>query len=110
MQLSSDFLTINHDRTRILEEALIHEAAHTSLEAYHKNTRDWLAAQTNDRQFISNYARDNPDREDVAESFPMWYALRYKTSRIPENTRNTILSTIPNRIQYFDTYISMNGD
>ncbi|MBM12390.1 MAG: hypothetical protein CL759_09975 [Chloroflexi bacterium] len=94
----------------LLEEVLIHEAAHTSLDEYHKNTRDWLSAQTNDGQFISNYARDNPNSEDLAESFPMWYALRHKTSRIPESTQNTILSTIPNRIQYFDTYISLNGD
>jgi hypothetical protein len=112
----NDNLLIHRERasTRenqgLLEEVLIHEAAHTSLDAYHKNTRDWLSAQTNDGQFISNYARDNPNREDLAESFPMWYALRHKTSRIPESTQNTILSTIPNRIQYFDTYISLNGD
>ena len=99
-----------YENQGILGEVLIHESAHTSLDAYHKNTRDWLSAQTNDGQFISNYARDNPNREDLAESFPMWYALRFKTSRIPVNTQNTILSTIPNRIQYFDTYISMNGD
>ena len=99
-----------HENRGLLEEVLIHEAAHTSLDEYHKNTRDWLSAQTNDGQFISNYARDNPNSEDLAESFPMWYALRYKTSRIPESTQNTILSTIPNRIQYFDTYISLNGD
>ena len=99
-----------YENDGILEEALIHEAAHTSLDAYHKDTRDWLSAQTNDGRFISNYARDNPDREDLSESFSMWYALRYKTSRIPENTRNIILSTIPNRIQYFDTHIPIIQD
>jgi len=99
-----------YENDGILEEALIHEAAHTSLDAYHKDTRDWLSAQTNDGRFISNYARDNPNREDVSESFSMWYALRYKTSRIPESTVNTILSTIPNRIQYFDTHIPIIQD
>ena len=99
-----------YENDGILEEALIHEAAHTSLDAYHKDTRDWLSAQTNDGRFISNYARDDPNREDVSESFSMWYALRYKTSRIPESTVNTILSTIPNRIQYFDTHIPIIQD
>ena len=32
----------------ILEETLVHEAAHTSLDAAHASALDWLAAQTDD--------------------------------------------------------------
>lgn len=84
-----------------LEEAFIHEASHTSLDAYHYNDK-WKAAQKADGSFISTYARDYPNREDVAESFPMYYALRYKPTRIPQSLRETIIKTMPNRILYFD--------
>tara|TARA_B100000029_G_scaffold472943_1_gene513903 strand:- start:3150 stop:4001 length:852 start_codon:yes stop_codon:yes gene_type:complete len=85
----------------ILEEAFLHEASHTSLDPYHYNNK-WEAAQKADGNFISTYARDYPTSEDVAESFPMYYALRYKPSRISNSLRNTIIDTIPNRVIYFD--------
>ena len=85
----------------ILEEAFLHEASHTSLDSYHYNN-SWEAAQKADGNFISTYARDYPTREDVAESFPMYYALRYKPSRISDSLRDTIINTIPNRVIYFD--------
>ena len=59
----------------ILEETLVHEAAHTSLDAAHANASEWLAAQDADGEFISTYARDNPYREDVAESFLPYYRI-----------------------------------
>jgi hypothetical protein len=42
----------------ILEETLVHEAAHTSLDAADSASEGWLAAQAADPTFISNYARD----------------------------------------------------
>ena len=85
----------------MLEEAFLHEASHTSLDPYHYNN-NWEAAQKADGNFISTYARDYPTSEDVAESFPMYYALRYKPSRISNSLRDTIIDTIPNRVIYFD--------
>jgi hypothetical protein len=40
----------------ILEETLVHEAAHTSLDAAHQASTGWLAAQQSDPEFISTYA------------------------------------------------------
>ncbi|MCY4511527.1 MAG: hypothetical protein OXG35_31870, partial [Acidobacteria bacterium] len=54
-------------RDGFLEEVLFHEGAHVSLQN-HEEEPGWLAAQAADPEFISDYARDNPDREDVAES------------------------------------------
>jgi hypothetical protein len=86
----------------ILEETFVHEAAHTSLDASHAQAAAWVAAQAADPTFISTYARDNPTREDIAESFLPYLAVRYRSERISASLANTILQTIPNRIAYFD--------
>lgn len=86
----------------ILEETFVHEAAHTSLDSTHAAAQGWLAAQQADGTFISTYARDFPDREDIAESFLPYLAVRYRADRITPALRETILSTIPNRIAYLD--------
>jgi hypothetical protein len=86
----------------ILEETLVHEAAHTSLDPTHASSAGWLAAQAADGNFISTYARDHPLREDVAESFVPYLAIRYRSDRISASLRSTILQTMPNRIAYFD--------
>ncbi len=86
----------------ILEETLVHEASHTSLDGDHAHATKWLAAEAADDEFISTYAEDNPYREDVAESFLLYYALKHRPDRISESLANTISETIPNRIAYFD--------
>lgn len=86
----------------ILEETFVHEAAHTSLDAAHANSSGWLAAQVADAEFISTYARDFPNREDIAESFLPYLAVRYRSNRISQSLKMTIMQTIPNRIAYFD--------
>ncbi len=87
----------------ILEETLVHEAAHTSLDPYYADAAGWLAAQDNDPDFISTYARDNPDREDIAESFLTYIAVRFRANRISNDMAAVIEQTIPNRIEYFDS-------
>ena len=86
----------------ILEEVFVHEASHTSLDAYHASSSGWLNAQSLDGEFISNYAQDNPNTEDIAESFLVYLAIQYCSDRISEETYQTITTTIPNRIQYFN--------
>lgn len=92
----------------ILEEVLIHEAAHTSLDAYHYPARltdgaAWLEAVRKDEGcYISTYARDNPLREDIAELFPLYVAVRYFPERISADTRDKVLSCALHRVLYFD--------
>jgi hypothetical protein len=86
----------------ILEETLVHEAAHTSLDEDHAASSGWLAAQAADPDFISTYARDNPTREDVAETFLLYLASRHRSDRISADLANTIATTVPNRLAYFD--------
>lgn len=86
----------------ILEETLVHESCHTSLDGTHAAAAGWLEAQNADGEYISTYARDNPTREDIAESFLPYFAYKYRSDRISQSMANLISSTIPNRIAYFD--------
>lgn len=85
-----------------VEEVLIHEAAHTSLDQYHAKAAGWLNAQAKDPTFISTYARDNPVREDIAESFLPYLLVRHRAERVPASVVDTINEAIPHRLGYFD--------
>jgi len=92
----------NYVAAGILEETLVHEASHTSLDAQHGNSAGWRAAQASDPEFISTYARDFPDREDIAESFLLYLAVHYRADRIDTQLQQTIQQTMPARLAYFD--------
>lgn len=94
--------SIEYEKDGILEETLVHEATHSSLDEYHSASLGWINAQKLDPSFISTYALDNPTREDVAETFLLYMALRYRSDRISSTLKSTILETIPNRIKYLD--------
>lgn len=91
-----------YEKDGILEETLVHEASHTSLDSYHAAAKGWLAAQKSDPEFISTYARDNPTREDVAETFLLWLAVRYRSERISTKDATIIRKSVPARLKYFD--------
>jgi hypothetical protein len=95
--------TADYLRAGILEETFVHEATHTSLDEFHANDKDWLKAQRNDPGFISSYAQKHPLREDLAETFLLYFALSYKEDRLPEKMKTLIQKTIPNRIKYLDS-------
>ena len=94
--------TKEYEENGILEETLIHEASHTSLDSYHAKNYAWQEAQRKDNHFISGYAEENPMREDIAESFLTYIAVNHRSDRISPKLKSTILKTIPNRIKYFD--------
>ena len=96
------------------EEALFHEATHVSLDYrirghtgnHWKWDPEWLAARKSDGAFISNYAKNNPGYEDVAESFLAYFSARFVPKRIDPDWKEDILQTIPNRIAYLDALLS----
>ena len=91
----------NYIANGILEETLVHEAVHTSLDAVHGSAPAWLAAQAQDNCFISTYARDNPTTEDVAESYLTALAVTIRADRISTALAQTIEAAIPARLAYF---------
>jgi len=96
-----------YENEGILEETLVHEACHVSLDVLHARAGGWIAAQQADGEFISIYARDHPVREDVAESFLPYYAVRYRSDRISAEMLRSIEETIPHRIAYFDEHVPL---
>ena len=95
--------------TGIVKETLIHEAAHTSLDAYHypqrlTNGEGWIEAVNKDGGcYISDYARDYPYRENIAELMPLYVAVKFFPERISNEIRDKILSCSLNRILYLDS-------
>ena len=63
---------------------------------------DWINAQSTDCTFISDYAKEHPEREDIAESYLPYFAIKYRRDRIPESLIEKIEKAIPNRIEYFN--------
>lgn len=85
-----------------LEETLFHEAVHTSLDATYSYQRSqaWLAAQEADGRWLTEYGRDNPDREDLAETALYAFATLHHPGRIPAAEEAAVRSRVPNRIAF----------
>jgi len=84
------------------QESLFHETVHTTLDIAVVGDHAWTAAQEADGVFISDYAQSLPEIEDLAETFLLWFAVRYRPERLSGDVRQTVLNTIPNRIAYLD--------
>ena len=97
-----------------IEELLLHEAAHITIDWDQKNTTvghinfssKWKSAQSADNEYISKYAKTLIGKkwrlEDVSESIMAWIYIKCKSDRIPKKKYDKIVKTIPNRIKYFD--------
>ncbi|MGZ2368156.1 hypothetical protein ACXR6G_00035 [Ancylomarina sp. YFZ004] len=90
-----------YDKEGILEESIFHEACHVSLDPYHYNA-EYREAMCADKAFISEYAEEHPDREDIAESFLTYFAVAYRSDRISWKVRDIIEYVNDNRLSYFD--------
>lgn len=90
------------DRKGTLEEVMLHEACHTSLDADHARAPAWAEARAKDPVAISRYALEHPLREDVAETFPCWFAVRHRRDRLPRELVRRIETSVPARLAYFD--------
>lgn len=91
-----------YEPRNILLETLVHEGAHTSLDSYIKDDPDWIYAQEADGTFISEYARDNSTREDIAETFLLYLAYRYRPESLTEQLKAFIKEAVSYRMDYFD--------
>ena len=98
-----------------VEEVALHEGSHAVLEDCGwdgcridcaglggSRSAEWRAAQAADGLFISPYARDHPDREDMAETLWAWFVSRCVPDRLPPEYKRRIDAGIPHRLAYFD--------
>ena len=101
------------------EEVALHEGVHNILEGCKRSECDdvqsanceglarsksaeWKAAQDADGLFITAYARNSPNSEDMAESFWGWFVSRCVPERMHPEYKRRIDAGIPNRLAYFD--------
>lgn len=82
---------------------MLHEYAHLAYDGAAYASANWRAAVAADDQFITAYAREFPNREDVAESYVAWFAVRCSADRLlPPSEAAFLRSSIPARLAYFD--------
>lgn len=83
-----------------LDETVFHESAHVALDPLLSNDADWYANQSADGEFITQYAADNPEKEDIAESALFAWTMRHHTSRLPADVEAAVRNIMPNRLEY----------
>ena len=82
-----------------LEESILHESVHASLDAEYRLSPEWLAAQEADGRYMTAYAARHPEREDLGETLLFAYALIAHPGRIPPVDSRDILAAVPHRIE-----------
>ena len=98
----SQVAIFHHERGQ-LGYFMLHEYAHVAYDGAAYASANWRAAVAADDRFITEYARDFPNREDVAESYVAWFAVRCSADRLlPPSEAAFIRSAIPARLAYFD--------
>ena len=88
--------------THDLEETIFHESVHAAWDKAHAKSAAWQEAQKKDGGYITDYARKNPQGEDLAESALFAYTLLHHPDRIPREEAEKIARLIPNRIAFVE--------
>lgn len=88
--------------THDLEETVFHESVHATLDADWSESPEWRRAQESDGDFITEYAAENPDGEDLAETalFAITY-LRHR-DRLPLDVVRGVETVVPARLAFFE--------
>ena len=98
-------------REPYMEEVAMHEGSHAILEGCchgvcsdlgGMDSEEWRAAQVADGVFITEYARNHPNREDMAETLWAWFISRCVPDRLHPQYKERIDEGIPHRLTYFD--------
>lgn len=88
--------------THDLQETVFHESVHATLDVPHADSPGWRAAQSADGAFVTAYAADNPEGEDMAESALFAWAMLTHPGRLPPEVAAGVAARIPNRLAYFE--------
>jgi len=83
-----------------LDETVFHESAHVALDPLLTRDPDWQSNQVADGGFITQYASDNPDKEDIAESALFAWTMLYHPGRLPADVEAAVRDIMPNRLEY----------
>lgn len=83
-----------------LEETMAHESVHATLDALYLRSREWFDAQRRDVTFPTDFAREFPETEDLAESYGAYLIVK-EEDRNPADTVTRIREGIPARLEFF---------
>lgn len=92
------------------EETIFHESVHTSLDDEFARTEGWLNAQRSDGQFLTEYAADFPETEDLAETALYAWALTHHPERVSQADALAWEQAVPERISFIENILSAPGE
>jgi len=95
----------NHD----IQETVFHESVHATLDADWAQSPAWKRAQDKDGAFVTDYAADQPHREDMAESALFAYTILTHPGRLPNEVETRIKEIMPSRLAFFQTLFIEGG-
>ena len=95
----------NHD----IQETVFHESVHATLDADYARSSKWLKAQRADADFVTEYAANLPEREDMAESALFAYTMLKHPGRLPDDVAARVQKTMPNRLAFFRSLFIDSG-
>lgn len=87
-----------------LHETVFHESVHMSLDAEYADSPGWRQAQADDGQFLTDYAQELPDREDLAETALFAYTYSYHRDRLGP-AAEVVASVVPNRLAFLTSTV-----
>ena len=92
-----------------IEEILMHEVCHTVLDFNFNglvNKDKWIIASMKDDEHVSFYAKYNPLREDIAETFILYYTVKTRGTNFDDDytsqVKNDLETKFSNRFLVFD--------
>jgi len=91
---------VEEQKSGYVEEILLHELAHTSLDLEYYGWVNWEDAAAADAGYVSYYAEEDPEAEDVSESITNWIGVALRT--LSEDNYKCTIQQIPNRLQLLD--------
>ncbi len=89
--------------THDLEETVFHESVHASLQDIYESDTAWTNAQAADPSFVTVYAQNNPDLEDMPETALFAYTMITHPGRLSADIEEWLNENIPNRLAFFST-------
>ena len=93
-------------KENVVYDIIAHEFAHAVMDTEHLLSLDWKYAIYKDCIAISEYAKEFPNREDLAETFSVYISYR-RGNLTPDLIEG--INKIPERIRYLDN-LNLNMD
>ncbi|MBL4543091.1 MAG: hypothetical protein JKP98_10230 [Rhodobacteraceae bacterium] len=91
-------------RNNDLEETVFHEAAHVTFDPEYAGGRAWRQAQRADGAYVTRYAQNNPQKEDIPETALFAYAMIRYPGRLPANVEAAVRASVPGKLAFFETF------